>query len=72
MAVQLGIMLAAGRHNDRDPDSVQEKSIGVRLTDTAVVFFDPETEDQWLRVSLKDLHTISDLARVGGRGYIPT
>jgi hypothetical protein len=71
MAVQISdIKINAGRHTAGVTGSVEQKDVGVRITSSSVVIFDPETDDQWLVMSRKDFATISELLQVTGLGHV--
>lgn len=63
MAIEISaIQVQAGRFKHGDSDSVQQQRIGVRFTMSSVVFYDIETDDQWLTIGRDDFKQLYGLS----------
>lgn len=63
------ITINAGRSTPASERYVQE-DVGVRITSSSVVFYDPKTEDQHLCVARTDFDAIHALMAIPGLGQI--
>jgi hypothetical protein len=71
MAIQINtIAVGATRHSARESESVQSQNIGVRFTGHSVVFYDLETEDQWLVLKARDFKTLAQLQALNADGGV--
>lgn len=56
----------AERFDRADAESVEVKTIGVHLTETSVVFYDPETADTWLAIRRSDFNRLHEISQIKG------
>jgi hypothetical protein len=69
-SIEIGdITISAGRSLPA-PDHFSQGPVGVRITDSSVVFYDKETDDHILVVSRPDIVTINALMTVPGLPHV--